>query len=512
MKFTYSSGQRPLDSYTIKRGVGKGGFGEVYYAVSDGGKEVALKLIRSNLEVELGDKRGVNLCLNLKHPNLVHLFDVRTDGQGDKWVVMEYVAGESLSVVLSRHPKGLAPELARQWFLALASAIGYLHDHGVVHRDLKPANIFLENGIIKVGDYGLAKCISSSRHDAQTQSVGTVHYMAPEVGSGNYNKGIDIYAAGVILYEMLTGRVPFDGDSAAEILMKHMTTRPDLARLPREYQPVVAKALAKDPNDRYASMAEMARAVETVREEKRRAPVPPHAQPRLAVPPLPRLEAKVQPVLDALPVNTPPTSRMGELCGSMVLAGILTALTTTLWAAVTRPHSWTDMGTLFFLTMGSSWAVLLGGKFWRTRVRDSWGRRLVMLGMGVAVGASTLYMDGWVPRQAPTALVSEQVNMPWIETILPRGNDLWEACAAMSYFAVAFFVLRWWRLTERRRNHRFSFGPVLATGICSGLLLLIWPHWQAALALLLSSGIVQLVSPWEQPPPPPGKRLRLRYV
>src|SRR3954454_4730755 len=121
MKFTYSSGARPLDGYTIKRGVGRGGFGEVYFAVSDGGKEVALKLIRGDGEVEL---RGIAHCLNLKHPNLVNLYDLRTDATGSSWVVMEYVAGESLHHVLARHPKGMPIELARQWFQSLAQAVG----------------------------------------------------------------------------------------------------------------------------------------------------------------------------------------------------------------------------------------------------------------------------------------------------------------------------------------------------------------------------------------------------
>src|SRR5262249_29505174 len=146
MKFTYTTGQRPLDGFTIKRGIGRGGFGEVYFAVSDGGKEVALKLLRDNQDIEL---RGVVQCLNLKHPHLVGLYDLRTDGRGDRWVVMEYIAGESLGAVLARHPGGLAPELAREWFLALARAVAYLHDHGFVHRDLKPANVFLEDGVLK---------------------------------------------------------------------------------------------------------------------------------------------------------------------------------------------------------------------------------------------------------------------------------------------------------------------------------------------------------------------------
>src|SRR5437867_9352270 len=133
MKFTYNSGARVLDGYTLKRGIGHGGFGEVYYALSDGGKEVALKLVRSNLEIEL---RGMAQCLNLKHPNLVALYDIKKDSQGDSWVVMEYVAGESLNAVLNRHPRGLPLDLVRQWFVALAKAIGHLHDNGIVHRDL----------------------------------------------------------------------------------------------------------------------------------------------------------------------------------------------------------------------------------------------------------------------------------------------------------------------------------------------------------------------------------------
>src|SRR3954471_16055634 len=260
MKFTYASGAKPLDGYTIKRGVGKGGFGEVYFAVSDGGKEVALKLIRGDGAVEL---RGIAHCLNLKHPNLVSLYDLRTDAGGTPWVVMEYVAGESLHAVLMRHPNGMPAELARQWFQSLAQAVGYLHDHGIVHRDLKPANIFVEDALLKVGDYGLCKSITSSQQ-AHTGSVGTVHYMAPEISHGNYGKGIDIYACGILLYEMLTGRVPFDGESAGEILMKHLTSTPDLSALPFEFVPIVSKALAKNPAQRYASLAEMAQAVEAL--------------------------------------------------------------------------------------------------------------------------------------------------------------------------------------------------------------------------------------------------------
>src|SRR5262245_25847382 len=116
-RFTYASGARPLPGYGIKRGIGHGGFGEVYYATSDAGKEVALKLIRRNWDVEL---RGVTQCLNLKHPNLLSLYDVRQDTQGDNWVVMELMSGESLEDVIARHPDGLPEAEALVWIHGIA--------------------------------------------------------------------------------------------------------------------------------------------------------------------------------------------------------------------------------------------------------------------------------------------------------------------------------------------------------------------------------------------------------
>lgn len=253
-RFTHASGTRPLDGYTIRRGLGHGGFGEVYYATSDAGKEVALKLIRRNLEVEL---RGIRHCLNLKHPNLLSVFDIREDDQGDKWVVMEYISGQCLESVIDAHPQGLPVEQALAWIHGIGAAVAYLHDHGIVHRDLKPGNIFADEGVVKVGDYGLSKFISCSRRSGQTESVGTVHYMAPEVANGRYGKEIDVYALGVILYELLTGHVPFEGESVGEVLMKHLTATPDVSRLAEPYRSVVARTLAKDPSQRYSSVPEM---------------------------------------------------------------------------------------------------------------------------------------------------------------------------------------------------------------------------------------------------------------
>ena len=255
-KFLYPSGSQPLQGYTIKRGIGVGGFGEVYFAISDAGKEVALKRILRNLDIEL---RGVRQCLNLKHVNLISLWDIRTSESGESWVVMEYVPGGSLREMCEAYPKGLPEDQVKTWFASIAAGVAYLHEKGIVHRDLKPGNIFYDEDeqVVKIGDYGLSKFISCSRRSGQTESVGTFHYMAPEIGKGVYGKQIDIYAMGIILFELLTGDVPFNGESSQEIIMKHLTAAPDLTTVPAEFRPVIEKSLLKDPDDRYANVPEM---------------------------------------------------------------------------------------------------------------------------------------------------------------------------------------------------------------------------------------------------------------
>ena len=252
--YQYKYGDRPLEGYTIQRAAGRGGFGEVYYAVSDSGRQVALKVVQSYEQIEL---RGITQCMNLKSPHLVTVFDVKHNDKGKPFVIMEFVSGPDLSDLLKESPGGLGTQKAAFFLQEIAKGLSYLHECGIVHRDLKPSNIFYENGYVKIGDYGLTKAMSTSHHVSHTITVGTVHYMAPEIGAGKYDRSVDIYALGVLLYEMLTGQVPFLGASPAEILMKHMTALPELEHIEEPFRRVICKALAKDPTDRYQTVQEM---------------------------------------------------------------------------------------------------------------------------------------------------------------------------------------------------------------------------------------------------------------
>jgi hypothetical protein len=256
--YTFKHGDQPLEGVTVQRAVGRGGFGEVYYALTDSGKQVALKYLRENADVEL---RGIGHVMNLKSPHLVTIYDVKKDANDEPFVIMEYVSGPSLRDMLVAESGGMSVQKAAYLFKGIAQGLAHLHERGIVHRDLKPANIFYDDGYIKIGDYGLSKHISVSKHSGQTVSVGTVHYMAPEIGSGSYTKAIDIYALGIILYEMLTGRLPYTGGSMAEILMRHVRDNPDLSGVPQPFGEIIGKALAKDPEERYQDANEMLDAV-----------------------------------------------------------------------------------------------------------------------------------------------------------------------------------------------------------------------------------------------------------
>lgn len=252
--FQYRHGDRPLEGYTIQRAAGRGGFGEVYYAISDSGREVALKLVHTYEQIEL---RGISQCMNLKNPHLVTIFDVKYGDDGRPWVIMEFVNGPSLRELLDAAPSGLEAAKSAFFLREIGKGLTYLHDCGIVHRDLKPGNIFYENGYVKIGDYGLSKTMSVTRHSGQTVAVGTLHYMAPEIGEGCYDCRIDIYALGALLYEMLTGQVPFFGSSPAEVLMKHLTSEVNLDAVEEPFRSTIRKAMAKNPADRFQRVQDM---------------------------------------------------------------------------------------------------------------------------------------------------------------------------------------------------------------------------------------------------------------
>ena len=252
--YHYEQGDRPLEGYTIQYAIGRGGFGEVYFALSDAGREVALKAVQNFEDVEL---RGIGHCMNLKSRHLVMIFDVKRGADGTPWVIMEYVSGPSLRELLDESPNGLGPEKAMYFIRELTRGVGYLHESGIVHRDLKPHNVFFEDGVVKVGDYSLSKAITQSHRSGHTMTVGSVHYMAPEISMGRYDKTVDIYALGVMLYEMLTGEPPFVGESVGEVLMKHLNSEPDLSTIDGPLALVIKKAMARDPAQRYQSAQEM---------------------------------------------------------------------------------------------------------------------------------------------------------------------------------------------------------------------------------------------------------------
>ena len=149
-QFRYKYGDQPLEGYTIQRAVGYGGFGEVYYAISDGGRQVALKEIQNYEQIEL---RGISQCMNLKSPHLVTIFDIKYNKENRPFVIMEYISGLSLQDLLKESPNGLGTQKAAFFLREIAKGLSFLHECGIVNRDLKPGNIFYENGYAKIGDY-----------------------------------------------------------------------------------------------------------------------------------------------------------------------------------------------------------------------------------------------------------------------------------------------------------------------------------------------------------------------
>jgi eukaryotic-like serine/threonine-protein kinase len=268
-------------SYRIDRILGEGGMG-IVFAVTHLklNKKFALKLLKRELardpETRARFLVEAQAAGQIRHPNVVEITDYSSLPDGSAFMVMEYLEGQPLSRLIKLG--GALPALrAVNLVRDVASALQAAHDAGVVHRDLKPDNVFVLNNregreMAKILDFGVAKVAGSAKLTRTGMVFGTPHYMSPEQASGGaIDARTDVYALGVIMYEMFTGRVPFEADTYMGVLTKHMFEAPvppsDLAGGSRELgalEDVCLKALAKRPEERYGSMDELARDLERI--------------------------------------------------------------------------------------------------------------------------------------------------------------------------------------------------------------------------------------------------------
>src|SRR5471030_1501681 len=252
--------------YLIRRKLGSGGMADVYLADDQElGRQVALKLLNERhahdaqfverFRLEAQNAAGLN------HPNIVSIFD-RGQGEDTYYIAMEFLDGRTLKELLVRNgptPPPIAIDYARQ----ILAGLGFAHRNGIVHRDIKPHNIVVGlDGRLKVTDFGIARSGASQMTEAGS-IVGTAQYLSPEQARGApVDPRSDLYSLGIVLYEMLTGQVPFTGDAPVEIAMKHLSAIPEPPSVvnpsvPHDLDAIVMRALAKDPEQRYQSAEEM---------------------------------------------------------------------------------------------------------------------------------------------------------------------------------------------------------------------------------------------------------------
>jgi serine/threonine protein kinase len=256
------------DRYDMGRGLGSGGMGEVFLARDRVlGRDVALKVLRRQYagDSEFAERflREARSAASLSHPNIVQVYDRGETEDGASYIAMEYVPGGTLKEKISREGP-LAAREAAALGAQVAEALGAAHDRGMVHRDIKPQNVLLtEKGDAKVADFGIARAGSSVTISKTGSVMGTAGYMSPEQALGEpATPKSDLYSLGVVLYEALTGELPFTADNPIAVSMKHVT---EPLRPPRDIDPtipegmnaLVTKLMAKDPDDRYASADEL---------------------------------------------------------------------------------------------------------------------------------------------------------------------------------------------------------------------------------------------------------------
>jgi eukaryotic-like serine/threonine-protein kinase len=252
--------------YRVVRKLGTGGMANVYLAEDQElGRSVAIKMLdeRHSQDEQFVERfrREAKNAAGLSHPNIVSIYD-RGQAEGTYYIAMEYLEGRTLKeLLITRGPTPLA--VAIDYARQILAALGFAHRHGIVHRDIKPHNVVVApDGRLKVTDFGIAR--SGTSQMTETGSIiGTAQYLSPEQAKGApVTPASDIYSVGIVLYEMLTGSVPFTGDTPLEIAMKHLSTTPlppsEIRHdVPHELDSIVLRALAKNPEDRYQSADEM---------------------------------------------------------------------------------------------------------------------------------------------------------------------------------------------------------------------------------------------------------------
>jgi serine/threonine protein kinase len=267
------------DRYLLEKRLGKGGMGVVFKAKHTFLKTAhAIKIILPDLVNDEDDSLLVRfrqeavLSASIDHPNVIRVTDFGVENNTMPYLVMEFIDGLPLSDYLKKHGK-FEPNRSIGFFRPIALAVAEAHKQGIVHRDLKPQNIMIQNGLplknaVKVLDFGLAKIKSPDSFGSLVQAktltlIGSPAYMSPEQWeNGEVDNRTDIYSLGVLLFQLLTGKVPFDGDTVPQIMFQHMTAEPpsfeslDL-KIPPEIERIVRKALAKESKSRYQSVEEM---------------------------------------------------------------------------------------------------------------------------------------------------------------------------------------------------------------------------------------------------------------
>jgi hypothetical protein len=264
--------------YRLIAPLGEGGMATIWRAIDEQlDREVAIKLLRSQFGTDAGFaarfRQEARSAGSLSHPNIVPVYDYGTDASdGTQYIVMQLVEGDDLASIL-RERGTITTDDAVRVTIGVASALEAAHRRGIVHRDVKPGNILItDDGDVKVTDFGIARAVSEASMTVTGTTLGSVHYFSPEQARGDEVTGAsDVYALGIVLYEMLTGRRPFEGDSAAGVALKRLTEDP---QPPSAYRPVpsglsaiVMRALERDPARRFPDAASFAEALRVWRRD-----------------------------------------------------------------------------------------------------------------------------------------------------------------------------------------------------------------------------------------------------